>query len=133
MDPTRYLGIPWQPGGASRRGADCWGLVRLVQRAEYGRRLPRLGILPDALRRRMQAFGAAARHAPQWRRLPHWRAATEGDVLIMGPDARRLLHIGILVGAGRVLHAVPGAGSVCEPADRLALRGLVYAEAWTCR
>jgi hypothetical protein len=31
MDANNFVGIPYKHGGASHEGADCWGLVRLVE------------------------------------------------------------------------------------------------------
>lgn len=130
MDPTRFVGIPYRAGGASRRGADCWGLFRLVERAVFGRRLPRLGILPAQVCARVRAFGRA--DASGWQPLADWRQAGPGDALLFGRAPGLLLHIGVAVGDGRVLHSVAGAGSVCEPIARvLELRGLPHCEAWT--
>ena len=37
---NKYVGIPYAPGMSSRDGCDCWGLVRLVYREEFGTLLP---------------------------------------------------------------------------------------------
>ena len=40
VDMNRYIGIPYEKGGISFKGADCFGLLRLFYEEEYGIRLP---------------------------------------------------------------------------------------------
>lgn len=35
-DLNQYIGIPWVKGGHSLQGADCWGLVLLIQAGVHG-------------------------------------------------------------------------------------------------
>ena len=39
MDINKYIGIPWEAGQSSHKAADCWGLVTLVCREQFGVRL----------------------------------------------------------------------------------------------
>lgn len=60
---AKYVGIPYKIGGDDLSGADCWGLVRLVLRAELGLEMPALAIGQagnDAALRRCFAGWSAA-------------------------------------------------------------------------
>lgn len=60
---AKYVGIPYKIGGDDLSGADCWGLVRLVLRAERGLEMPALAIGQagnDAALRRCFAGWSAA-------------------------------------------------------------------------
>lgn len=60
---AKYIGVPYKVGGDALSGADCWGLVRLVLRAERGIEMPALSIgqsgNDSALRRCFIGWSAA--------------------------------------------------------------------------
>ncbi len=37
---NRYVGIPYKFNGNSKDGSDCWGLVCLVEKEQFGKTLP---------------------------------------------------------------------------------------------
>lgn len=39
-DFSKYVGIPFVPGGRDRKGADCYGLMVLVYREMFNTELP---------------------------------------------------------------------------------------------
>lgn len=106
---VRWIGIPWAEGGESFEDCDCYGLVRLWHRLELGNELPPIG--PD---------GVVASLAPsrrRWTEIPLGRADV-GDVpLFRMPDG--VLHVGVIVEPGRMLHVPEGGVSRIEPLGRL--------------
>lgn len=104
-----YLGIPWRAHGASRDGADCWGLVRLVYRERLGLELPNYSASYVTAEERceIQATIAGERGAGAWREVDAERAFDVALFRIMG----HVSHVAIVVGDGLALHAERGADS----------------------
>ena len=103
------LGTRYRYGGASpRRGFDCSGLVQYVL-AAFDVRAPRTAA-------RQAAFGTeVVRDTARLR---------PGDLLVFG-RGRRVEHIAIYVGDGRMVHASSAARRVVEtPVDRAPRRGI---------
>jgi cell wall-associated NlpC family hydrolase len=88
----RFLGVPYQWGGGTPKGVDCSGLVQMVFRL-HGVQLPR-----DAKDQ--------YRHVRTTSYLYREAAETQfGHLLFFGESARRITHVGIGLGEGRLLHA----------------------------
>ncbi len=86
---SRYIGVPYRWGGASRRGMDCSGFVRTVFSELNNARLPRNS-------RSMSKLGKTVA----------LRQARAGDlVFFRGGLFNRINHVGIYVGNNRFAHA----------------------------
>lgn len=102
---SAFVGRPWALGAEGPDAFDCWGLVREVQRAVFGRELPALSI---NVREVPQTQWATLRDLVQrsdWRCGGDLSTAKAGDVILM--RGLRGPHIGVCIGRGEVLHA-PG-------------------------
>lgn len=115
-----FAGIPYRWGGNSRYGADCWGLVwlvyRIVKRVEL-RAAPEL----DARDLKAIARTFEAERALYLGDAVFTPVDEPGflDLIEMTPEHRLLpFHVGIY-GAGHVLHAKIGQGSILTPFDEL--------------
>ena len=93
----RYLGTRYRYGGESpAEGFDCSGFVQFVY-GRHGVELPRTS--------RQQA-GAGLPIAGEI------TALQPGDLMFFSAGGRRVDHVAIYVGGGRVIHATSGAGTV---------------------
>ena len=114
---NRYVGIPYAAGGCGPSGCDCWGLVRLVYKNEFGIDLPGVsldvtpGQAPDAamvspvLELTREAF---------WQRVDVPQA---GDVIVLRVLGHES-HVGLVTTPGYMLHVREGKDAVLEPYDR---------------
>lgn len=60
-DYSRFIGIPYVPGGESFAGCDCWGIVQLWYRNEFGITLGRpVEYAPASMRMRLTMDNYAA-------------------------------------------------------------------------
>jgi cell wall-associated NlpC family hydrolase len=93
----RYLGTRYRYGGESpAEGFDCSGFVQFV----YGRH----GVeLPRTSRQQAGAGRPAAGEIT---------ALQPGDLMFFSAGGRRVDHVAIYAGGGRVIHATSGAGTV---------------------
>jgi cell wall-associated NlpC family hydrolase len=93
----RYVGTRYRYGGESpTEGFDCSGFVQFV----YGRH----GVeLPRTSYQQVSAGRAAPREIT---------ALQPGDLMFFAAGGRRVDHVAIYAGDGRIIHAASGAGSV---------------------
>jgi len=120
---AKYIGIPFVSNGRTPEGCDCYGLVRLVLRNEYGVNLPELSDnYTDALNVKETARLFAEN-------LPVLAAEK-----ISGPEEKAVVvitehgvaaHIGIVAGSGFILHTGVKTGSVCQRSTHPGLRGRI--------
>lgn len=99
MWANKYIGIPYKDGGRDIDGLDCWGLVRLVYKNEYGIDLPSFNneyVITD--RERVNELFNQYREGWLVEDKPK-----EGDVVLL-----RLLgeesHVGVLINDKQFLH-----------------------------
>jgi cell wall-associated NlpC family hydrolase len=118
-----YIGIPFASNGRTTEGCDCYGLVRLALRNEYGVELPELSDdYTDAL------------NIAQTARLFAERLPVLAAEKITGPQERAVVvitehgrpcHIGLVAGGGYLLHTTVKTGSVCQRSTHPDLQGRI--------
>lgn len=104
-----YLGLPYRDRGRDRAGLDCYGLVMLVNREQFGR------IVPDYVYRSATdgdavAATVAANLECDWAPTHHPAA---GD-LVMLRIAGRPWHCGVVAAPGLMLHVIDHSRSGIE-------------------
>lgn len=112
MNPTEYIGRPWQNGTQ-----DCWTLVRDIYRDHLQIDLPAIVIDADNLRQVLKAFEDDTNLQP-------WQPIEKPEHLCLAfftPGHHRATHCGLWLNimGGRFLHCHRKAGVVCE--DRVTL------------
>jgi len=118
-----YIGIPFVSNGRVISGCDCYGLVRLVLRNEYGVELPELSDnYADALNVNETAR-LFAEHRPVLaaEKIP----APEEKAVAVITEHGTAAHIGIAAGGGYILHTGVKTGSVCQRETHPGLRGRI--------
>lgn len=87
-----FLGLPYLWGGTSEKGFDCSGLVQRIY-GLHGIRLPRDADPQSRTGRAVDPGG-------------EWRGVRPGDLAFFAePPGDRVTHVGIMAGAGRMIHA----------------------------
>lgn len=112
---AEYVGIPFAPGGATRQGCDCWGLVRLVFRARWRIVLPGFEQGIDPADRGAVAAAFAAAPARGWRRIDP-SSAREADVALLRVGGAPC-HVGLIVGWPWLLHVERGTDAALDRLD----------------
>jgi cell wall-associated NlpC family hydrolase len=123
INVRRYIGLPFADHGRDWDGCDCYGLVRLVYREEWGIELPSLaGDYASALEREdVAALLSTGR--PAWA-MPVATPA-QGDVVVLrrGGEAKgQGSHLGIVLEPGLMLHIHRHTSAVCERFDGMIWR-----------
>lgn len=112
-DITRYIGAPYKSGGTSLEdGVDCYSLVKIFLKNEYGIDLPNCNHFShqsEADRNKMVTSGL--QNADGWVIIPYDKFH-DGDIILAGN--KFFHHIGVVVG-NKILHAVSSSsgGQVC--------------------
>lgn len=106
---NNYIGIPYMSMGCSKEGCDCWGLVRLVYKQEFGIDIPGVTVdMTDADKATIVPMGLDA----LWDKTDNPQS---GDVInfhILGHDR----HVGIVTTPGYMLHVYDNGHTSCiEP------------------
>lgn len=117
-----YVGIPFVDGGRDMGGCDCWGLVRLIYRRELGITLPSYGEISA------RDLIAVSRAVTFGHNGSAWQAVQNGagrafDVVVMAYPGKRIVgHVGLITGAGDVLHTEHSSASVVIPINHWSIR-----------
>lgn len=109
----KYIGIPFEWNGDTFHGADCYGLVRLVMRRQFGIYAPEIAV-NDPGQEIGPLFASNMRRHQIW--IPD--AARQFNVIVL--KIRGIpMHCGLLVSDHEMLHASQGADSCIERVDSL--------------
>ena len=108
----RLIGLPFRFGGREvPDGLDCWGVVNVIYRDAFGVALPDYKHLStDGPERTMRASGVIESDKVGWREVKSG-CERPGDVVLF----RRFglpLHVGVVMGSGRMIHSDVPAGVV---------------------
>lgn len=107
----KYLPIPFVPHGRDFSGVDCWGLIDLIYRQEFGITLPAYGAdVGDVHQARAVGPAMQAAQARSWITVASPQA---GDVVLFrtGPLPA---HVGIYLKDKIMLHAMKDIGVAVE-------------------
>ena len=97
-----FVGIPWEQGGTTKHGADCWGLTVLVSREIYGIEIKEFNGSVESGDKLTSMINGEIES-------DRWHESTlpkPGDVAVMyNKSTKRPDHIGLFIGDGKILHA----------------------------
>jgi len=114
-----YVGIPFRDKGFDPvSGLDCWQLVRLFYRQEFGIALPDYMALYSSSLDMNGASDAIRIGMKDWN---HVDTPKYGDVLIFRITSAPW-HTGVRLDGGNMLHTDEGHGSVIEPINGIRWR-----------
>jgi len=119
----KYIGIPFVSNGRTEKGCDCYGLVRLVLRNEYGITLPELSDDYSNACNIQETAELFEKHLPviAARKI---QEPEEGAIVII-TEQGRLCHVGMFAGEGFILHTGAKTDCVCQRASHPGLRGRI--------
>ena len=110
---SRYIGIPYLYLGDTEKGADCWGLVRLILRNEYKINLPQFY---HSETRNVYRIQQSIKENVGSSTTPALQNYQAGDIILM--QIRGVIcHIGIYADGGYMLHTLVGHDSALEKVD----------------
>jgi cell wall-associated NlpC family hydrolase len=124
---SKYVGIPYKPGGRSIEGIDCWGLICLVSKQEFGNILPTLDeTVWNSDKDDQTVSDVAIANARCWEIITEqfgnipvvFGDEKPGDVMLIR-KGRFLTHVAIVVGSRIMLHIEAGHDAVLEEYDNI--------------
>lgn len=116
-----YVGVPYQEHGRTDAGWDCWGLIVAVYRKELGIELPSYSSRYTDTVREIDGAGIGGAFADE---VASWRLVEEPEPFdavwcrMVGIEC----HVGVLVGPGRMLHALAGCDTCVVRIDQTGWR-----------
>lgn len=111
---NKYVGIPFKEKGQDWDGCDCWGLVRLFYRTEYGVILTDLTTYYKDTSDKIN-IGQAAEIEKHNARLTD--SPKEGDVILFRFFGYPM-HVGIYINDQKMLHVMKGIDAIIERHDK---------------
>jgi cell wall-associated NlpC family hydrolase len=120
-DLSKYIGIPFKSCGRDELGIDCYGLIRMVLRNEYGKDLPDF-YYKDALDK--TAINKLININRPLLAGEKIKVPEPGDIAVIRYRGKPC-HIGIYVGEKKVLHIKQGTDSVLERVNSVHLKARI--------
>lgn len=111
IDTGRYLKIPFKSHGRDFTGCDCYGLIRLILKEEYGKDIPDfwdythahdVAAVSELILKNKPAVVSRKIETP-----------IDGCVVTF-KHSGKVCHVGLYVGDGRVIHMLNGANVACS-------------------
>jgi cell wall-associated NlpC family hydrolase len=112
MDVNQYIGMPFKDKGRTRKGADCWGLVRIVYAIEYGIDLPSYNEDYPSSTEAEEIGKLINCEKGKWYEIPAGKEKA-GDIIIMRLSGHPT-HVGVIAWPGYMLHTLKGVNTVLE-------------------
>lgn len=109
----RYIGLPFKDHGRDRAGLDCWGLVRLVLAEQFALALPSLAAHYPRTTDQPSISRLIERETLHWQNINDTQTVRAGDVIVLRLNGAPM-HVGVVIGDGRMLHIERGINSVIE-------------------
>jgi len=119
----KYIGIPFVSNGRTLEGCDCYGLIRLVLKYEYGIKLPELSNDYSNANNVKETAKLFAEYRPII--AAEKLSKPEEKALVVITEHGVPAHVGIAAGPGFVLHTGAKTGSVCQRESHPGLRGRI--------
>lgn len=117
----RYIGIPYRALGRGRDGCDCWGLLAMILREQFGRELPDYTQQRWTAQADARAVGAGAQeYASQFVPVPLGQEEA-GDGILLRMRGHPL-HVGLVLAPGWMIHTHESADSCVESYERFIWR-----------
>ena len=119
----KYIGIPFVSNGRTMEGCDCYGLVRLVLRNEYGINLPELSDSYTDAQNIKETARLFAENIPVL--AAEKLSAVREKAVVIITEHGLAAHIGITAGGGYILHTGAKTGCVCQRETHPGLQGRI--------
>lgn len=118
-----YLNLPYKISGRCMDGLDDWGLVRLIQREQFGREIVSANTINSLPKRELELVDMLMAKVCPSNGQP-WETpagSTVGAIIAYRIDRKRFLF-GTDLGSNRVLFQTPGGSAFFSPAEDSILR-----------
>jgi len=116
MNISKYIGIPFKDKGRTVEGLDCWGLLYLIFKEQFGIEIPSfVDDYPTSTN--LKAVGALIeQNSHTWINIEQ-DVQKAGDVLLMRFFGHPV-HVGILIDKRRMIHVLKGRNTCLQKIDQ---------------